>query len=60
MKAYPIRLIEEAEAELLAEYDWYLEHAGQSVADRFRTLVLTKIDRVGTSPESYPVFDEPV
>jgi plasmid stabilization system protein ParE len=60
VKAYPIRLIEEAEAELLAEYDWYLEHAGQTVADRFRTLVLTKIDRVGMSPEAYPVFDEPV
>lgn len=60
MKSYPIRVIEEAEDELLAEYDWYLDHAGQAIASSFRMSLLTKIDRVGMGPEVYPIFDDPV
>lgn len=57
MKTYPLRILEEAEAELFAEYDWYKEQAGPEVANRFREVVRSKIQRISRGPEVYQEFD---
>jgi len=57
VKPYPVRILEEAEAELFAEYDWYRDNAGQDVADRFRELIRLKIRRISRGPEVYQEID---
>jgi plasmid stabilization system protein ParE len=57
---YRVRILTEAEAELNAQYDWYVSEAGAAVAHRFRELVLRKIAGIAHSPERYPIVDDPV